>query len=97
MRDEHYDPFRRLPHQGPPLEALVFVLARLRGDLTDSMRGSLRPGPHGCEAVYTLNGELYRIGCTAGGVSGKPAGSGCSRRVAARSATQCRVLPTRRR
>ena len=38
----------------------MFVMARLRGDLTDSMRGSLRPGPHGCEAVYTLNGELYR-------------------------------------
>jgi hypothetical protein len=24
------------------------------------MRGSVRPGPDGCEAVYTLNGELYR-------------------------------------
>ena len=60
MRDEHYDPFRRLPHQGPPLEALVFVMARQRGDQTDTMRGSLRTGPHGWEAVYTLNGELYR-------------------------------------
>jgi hypothetical protein len=38
----------------------VFVLVRVRGDQTDSMRGSLRPGSHGCEAVYTLNGELYR-------------------------------------
>ncbi len=24
------------------------------------MRGSLRAGPHGLEAVYLLNGELYR-------------------------------------
>jgi len=65
MRDEHYSPFRRqLPPTGP-LEALMFVMARQRDDLTDSMRGSLRPGPHGCEAVYTLKGELYRIGCTA--------------------------------
>jgi hypothetical protein len=38
----------------------VFVMARLRDELTDSMRGSVRTGPHGCEAVYTLNGELYR-------------------------------------
>jgi hypothetical protein len=30
------------------------------GDETDSMHGSLRAGPHGVEAVYTLNGELYR-------------------------------------
>jgi hypothetical protein len=33
---------------------------RVRGDQTESMRGSLRPAPHGCEAVYTLNSELYR-------------------------------------
>jgi hypothetical protein len=32
----------------------------LRGNQTDSMRGSLRAGPHGVEAVYTLNCELYR-------------------------------------
>jgi hypothetical protein len=36
------------------------VLTRQRGEQTDSMRGSLRTGPHGVEAVYTLNGELYR-------------------------------------
>ena len=24
------------------------------------MRGSLRAGPHGWDAVHTLNGELYR-------------------------------------
>jgi hypothetical protein len=59
MRDEHYGPFRR-PPPVRPLEALVFVLARVRGDQTDSMRGSLRAGPHGWEAVYTLNNELYR-------------------------------------
>jgi hypothetical protein len=35
-------------------------MARLRGDRTDAMRGSLRAGPHGWDAVYTLNGELYR-------------------------------------
>ena len=35
-------------------------MVRQRDDETDSMRGSLRPGPHGCKAVYTLNGELYR-------------------------------------
>ena len=38
----------------------VFMMARLRGDLTDSMRGLLRAGPHGWDAVYMLNGELYR-------------------------------------
>ena len=38
----------------------MFVMARLRGDRTDSMRGSLRAGPHRWDAVYTLNGELYR-------------------------------------
>jgi hypothetical protein len=35
-------------------------MARVRGDRTDSMRGALRPGPHGWDAVYTLNLELYR-------------------------------------
>jgi hypothetical protein len=35
-------------------------MARLRSDRTDSMRGSPRAGPHGWDAVYTLNGELYR-------------------------------------
>lgn len=38
----------------------MFVVARLRGDRTDAMRGSLRAGPHGWDAVYTLNGELNR-------------------------------------
>lgn len=37
----------------------MFVLARMRGDQTDSMRGALRAGAHGWEAVYTLNRELY--------------------------------------
>ena len=37
----------------------MFVMARLRGDRTDSMRGTLRAGHHGWDAVYTLNGELY--------------------------------------
>ena len=60
MRDEHYDPFTRPPPAERPLETVVFMMARLRRDETDSMRGSLRTGAHGCEAVYTLNGELYR-------------------------------------
>lgn len=62
MRDEHYTPFKGPPPSDPsPREAVtVFVMARLRGDRTDSMRGSLRTGPHGFEAVYLLNGELYR-------------------------------------
>jgi hypothetical protein len=60
MRDEHYDPFRQQPPPARPLEVLVFVMARVHGDQTDSTRGSVRPGPHGVEAVYTLNGELYR-------------------------------------
>ena len=34
--------------------------ARLRGDQTDSMRGSLCAGPHSWDAVYLLNGELYQ-------------------------------------
>jgi hypothetical protein len=38
----------------------VFVIARLRGDRTDSMCGSLRAGPNGWEAMYVLNGELYQ-------------------------------------
>jgi hypothetical protein len=42
VRDEHYDPFRRLPPSARPLEAVtVFVMARQRIDQTDSMRGSL--------------------------------------------------------
>ena len=62
MRDEHYTPFKGpTPSDPPPREAVtVFVLARLRGDRTDSMRGALRAGPHGWDAMYTLNGELYR-------------------------------------
>ena len=49
-----------LPEQTRLAAVTVFVMARLRGDQTDSMRGSLRTGPHGCEAVYTLKDELYR-------------------------------------
>ena len=60
MRDEHYTPFKGTPQSEPRETITVFMLARLRGDQTDSMRGSLRPGPHGFEAVYTLNGELYK-------------------------------------
>jgi hypothetical protein len=61
MRDEHYSPFKGRPPEPTRLEAVtVFVMARVRDGQTDSMRGSVRPGPHGCEAVYTLNGELYR-------------------------------------
>ena len=62
MRDKHYTPFKgpQSPEQ-PRLEAVtVFVMERQRGDRTNSMCGSLRPGPHGVEAVYTLNGELYQ-------------------------------------
>jgi hypothetical protein len=59
VRDEHYSPFQG---SDPPWrEAVtVFVMARFRVDQTDSMRGSLRAGPHGWDAVYMLNGELYR-------------------------------------
>jgi hypothetical protein len=59
VRDEHYSPFQG---SDPPWrEAVtVFVMAQFRGDLTDSMRGSLRAGTHGWDAVYLLNGELYR-------------------------------------
>ena len=53
MRDEHYSRFQG---SGPS----VFMMARLRGDRTDSMQGALRRGPSGYEAVYMLNGELYR-------------------------------------
>ena len=62
MRDEHYTPFTGSPPlEQPRLAAVrVFVLARRRGARTDTMRGSLRTGPHGWEAVSTLNGELYR-------------------------------------
>jgi hypothetical protein len=62
VRDEHYTPFKGPPLPDPPRrEAVtVFVLARVRGDRTDSMCGALRPSPHGWDAVYTLNHELYR-------------------------------------
>ena len=36
-------------------------MAHLRGDQTDSMRGGLRASPHGWDAVYMLNGEMYRM------------------------------------
>ena len=64
MRDEHYTPFKGPPSSDPPArEAVtVFVMARLRGDRTDSMRGSLRTGPHGWEAVYLLNDSIGRSG-----------------------------------
>jgi hypothetical protein len=60
MHDEHYDPFRRPPPAVRPREVIVFMMVRARGDQTDSMRGSLRTAPQGVEALYTLNGELYR-------------------------------------
>jgi hypothetical protein len=60
VRDAEYSPFTRQSPPERPLEALVFVMARRRDDTTDSMRGSLRPGPHGVESVDTPNGELYR-------------------------------------
>ena len=61
MRDANYTPFAKTAPDRPRPEALtIFVMARFRGDETDSMRGSLRAGPHGFEAVYTLNRELYR-------------------------------------
>jgi hypothetical protein len=62
MRDEHYTPFQGLPpSESQQREAVtVFVLARFRGDQTDSMCGSFRAGPHGWDAMCTLNGELYR-------------------------------------
>lgn len=61
MRDEHYSPFKGPQPDRPPFETItVFVMARRRGDLTDSMCGALRAGPHGWDAVYLLNGELYR-------------------------------------
>ena len=61
VRDESYSPFKGPPPAPHPLETVtLFVMARLRGEQTDSMRVSLRTGPHGFEAVYTLNGELYR-------------------------------------
>ena len=47
LRDEHYDPFQCLPPSERPIEAPVFVLVRVRGDQTDSMRGLLRAGSHG--------------------------------------------------
>ena len=62
MRDEHYTPFKAPPSvDPPPREAVtVFVLSRVRGDQTDSMRGSLRADPHGWETLHLLNGEVYR-------------------------------------
>ena len=48
IREESYSPFRRHAAPARPREAVtVFVLARLRGDQTDSMRGALRAGPRG--------------------------------------------------
>jgi hypothetical protein len=60
MHDEHYSPFKGSPDR-PACETItVFMLARFRGDQTDSMRGTLRTDSHGFEAVYMPNGELYR-------------------------------------
>jgi hypothetical protein len=51
---------REPPEASRQLEALtVFVMARLRGERAVSMCGALRADPHGWDAVYTLNGELY--------------------------------------
>jgi hypothetical protein len=61
VRDESYSPFENPSLEHPRREAVtVFVMARQRSDQTDSMRGLLRTGPHGWDAVYLLNGELYR-------------------------------------
>ena len=60
MRDESYTPFAKRPDRPPPETITVFVMARTRGEQTDSMRGSLRPSAHGCDAAYLLNRELYR-------------------------------------
>jgi hypothetical protein len=60
VRDDAYTPFDPPPEPPRPGDVIVFVLARTRGDRTDSMRGSLRTGPHGWEAVYLLNGEIYQ-------------------------------------
>jgi hypothetical protein len=52
---------REPPEASRQLEALtVFVMARLRGERAVSMCGALRADPHGWDAVYTLNGELYQ-------------------------------------
>ena len=52
----------KLQRSNPPRRetVTVFMMARVRGDQTDSMRGSPPPACDGVEAVYTLNGELYR-------------------------------------
>jgi hypothetical protein len=44
MRDEHYSPFKGSPPADPRREAVtVFVMARLRGDRTDSIAGRCAP------------------------------------------------------
>lgn len=60
MRDPDYSPFAKTSPEPRRAEVVVFVLARQRGEVTDSMRGSMRTSPHGCEVVYLLNGELYQ-------------------------------------
>jgi hypothetical protein len=62
VRDEHYSPFKgpRPAAPAPRAAITLFVMARVRGDQTDSMCGSLRTGAHGYEAVYLLNTALYR-------------------------------------
>ena len=62
MRDDHYTPFKGPPSpESPRREVItVFMLVRVRGDQTDSMRGSLCADAHGWETLYLLNGELYR-------------------------------------
>ena len=53
MRDEHYSPFKGRPPEPTRLVAVtVFVMARLRGDQTDSMRGSLRTARMGTRRWY---------------------------------------------
>jgi hypothetical protein len=60
MRDDAYTPFNPPSEPPRPADVIVFVMARMRGEKTDSMRGSLRAGSYGWEAVYALNGEIYQ-------------------------------------
>ena len=43
----NYSPFRRQPPPARPLEALMFVMARVHGDETDSMRDRCGPAHMG--------------------------------------------------
>ena len=59
MRDESLHAVRQETGPAAAETITVFVMARTRGEQTDSMRGSLRPSAHGCDAAYLLNRELY--------------------------------------